>query len=559
MYGESSGWLTPSRFTGRKGVGVGLQPATPDGDSPAKIRYHDPVSYQVLARSWRPQRFADLLGQDAVVQTLQNALSTDALGHAYLFSGLRGVGKTTAARLLAKAVNCAEGPTAEPCGVCDSCCEVTDGASIDVVEIDAATHTGVDQVRELQELLRFRPTRDRYRVVVVDEVHMLSKSAFNALLKSIEEPPPYVLWIFATTERHKVPATILSRCQQLDFRPLSNEAIRSHLEAIADREGFTLSSGAAGTIASAAQGSVRDALSLVDQLRAFAADAIDDEAVATVLGVPSFDVTADLVEALAGGRVADALATIRSELASGHDAAILYQEAGRMLRAMLHLAVDPALNPALTEDLRSRIQPLASELGADALTRMLGLWLEQEPMLRDAANRELALEVAALRLARWPAVQRVEQWLAGGDGPPTGGSPPAPTTPSKTGGQPPPVSARPATLAEALWTDHPRLAGAVETARVTLDGEVVTVLFSADEQALAKYAGSDAVRPALEGACRAVFPGSSSIAVEVEAAADQPGATMSGLMAEAENDPGVALARSIIGGQVVAVRPDGGG
>ncbi|HSN54065.1 MAG TPA: DNA polymerase III subunit gamma/tau, partial [Candidatus Sulfomarinibacteraceae bacterium] len=209
------------------------------------------MSYQVLARAWRPQRFADLLGQEAVVQTLQNALRSGSLGHAYLFSGLRGVGKTTAARLLAKAVNCAEGPTPEPCGECVSCREITAGSSIDVVEIDAATHTGVDQVRELQELLRFRPTRDRFRVVVVDEVHMLSRSAFNALLKSIEEPPPYVLWIFATTERHKVPATILSRCQQLEFRPLADDAIRAHLEAIAAREGFGLSPGAAAAVAAA--------------------------------------------------------------------------------------------------------------------------------------------------------------------------------------------------------------------------------------------------------------------------------------------------------------------
>jgi DNA polymerase-3 subunit gamma/tau len=520
--------------------------------------YHVAVSYQVLARSWRPQRFADLLGQDAVVQTLQNALSSDALGHAYLFSGLRGVGKTTAARLLAKAVNCAEGPTAEPCGVCDSCREVTNGASIDVVEIDAATHTGVDQVRELQDLLRFRPTRDRYRVVVVDEVHMLSKSAFNALLKSIEEPPPYVLWIFATTERHKVPATILSRCQQLEFRPLSNEAIRSHLEAIADREGFQLSPGAAGTIASAAQGSVRDALSLVDQLRAFAADSIDDEAVAAVLGVPSFDVTAGLVDALVGGRVAEALQTIRDELAAGHDAAILYQETGRMLRAMLHLAVDPALNPALTDDLRSKIEPLAAELGAEALTRMLGLWLEQEPMLRDAANRELALEVAALRLARWPSIKRVEQWLAGGEGPPAGGSPPTPTTSETRGGGPPPVSARPATVAEALWVNHPRLAGAVEAAQVTRDEATVTVSFAADAQALARYAGSEAVRPALESACSVVYPGTVKVLVEIETGLEPPGANENALTAEAENDPGVALVRSIIGGEIVGVRPDNG-
>jgi len=517
------------------------------------------VTYQVLARSWRPQRFADLLGQDAVVQTLQNALSSDGLGHAYLFSGLRGVGKTTAARLLAKAVNCIEGPTAEPCGNCPSCTEVTDGASIDVVEIDAATHTGVDQVRELQELLRFRPTRDRYRVVVVDEVHMLSKAAFNALLKSIEEPPPYVLWIFATTERHKVPATILSRCQQLEFRPLSNEAIRAHLETIADREGFQLSPGAAGTIAAAAQGSVRDALSLVDQLRAFAADEINDEAVATVLGVPSFNVTAGLVEALAGGRVAVALQAIRSELASGHDAAILYREVGRILRAMLHMAVDPELGPAMTDDLRAVIEPLASELGVDALTRMLGLWLEQEPMLRDAANRELVLEVAALRLARWPAVQQVERWLAGGEGPQTGGSTPSsPTSTDASGGGPAPMSTKPKNLAEALWANHPRLAGAVEAAAVMRVGDVVTFSFGAAAKSLARYAGSDAVRPALEKACSIVYPGAAEIRFEIEETQEPSGESTDALLAEAEGDPGVVLAREIIGGEIVSVRPDGG-
>jgi DNA polymerase-3 subunit gamma/tau len=517
------------------------------------------VTYQVLARSWRPQRFADLLGQDAVVQTLQNALSSDALGHAYLFSGLRGVGKTTAARLLAKAVNCIEGPTAEPCGDCASCLEVADGASIDVVEIDGASNRKIEDVRELRELMRFHPTRDRFRVIIIDEVHMLTREAFNALLKSIEEPPSYILFILATTERHKVPATILSRCQQLEFRPLSNEAIRSHLETIAEREGFKLSPGAAGTIASAAQGSVRDALSLVDQLRAFAADDIDDEAVAAVLGVPSFEVTAGLVADLTEGRVANALSTIRTELAAGHDAAILYQEVGRMLRAMLHLAVDPALDPALTKDLRGTIEALASQLGAEALTRMLGLWLEQEPMLRDAANRELALEVAALRLARWPAVKRVEQWLAGGEGPPTGGSPPSPTNAEPRGGGPTPISASPATLAEALWVNHPRLAGAIEAASVIRDGEVVTVSFGADAQASAKYAGSNAVRPALESACEVVYPGVAEIRVEIEAGQDQPGVAENALMAEAENDPGVALARSIIGGEIVAVRPDGSG
>lgn len=549
---------TSGQKNGSRALELDSPVALPEG-TPLSC-YHTAVSYQVLARSWRPQRFADLLGQDAVVQTLTNAVASDALGHAYLFSGLRGVGKTTAARLLAKAVNCAEGPTPTPCDACPSCTEITAGSSIDVVEIDAATHTGIEQVRELQELLRFRPTRDRFRVVIVDEVHMLSKPAFNALLKSIEEPPPYVLWIFATTERHKVPATILSRCQQLEFRPLSNDAIRRHLEHIAETEGFTLSPGAAATIAAAAQGSVRDALSLVDQLRAFAADEIDDDAVVAVLGVPPFDVTATLVEELSRGEVAAALATIRSELAAGHDAATLYREVGRLLRAMLHLAVDPALEPGLTDDQRERIAEPAAELGTDALTRMLGLWLEQEPLIRDAGNRELALEVAALRLSRWPSIRRVEQWLAGGEVPGAGGSSPA--APERgtgaAGGATPTAGARPATVAEALWDEHPRLAGAVESAEVVRDGDVVVLRFSADAEALARYAGSDAARRPLRDACRAVFGDCSDVRIEVEPVEPAADNGAAGLRAEVDADPAVAMVRRVIGGEIVAVRRNGG-
>ncbi|MFV2072407.1 MAG: DNA polymerase III subunit gamma/tau [Thermoanaerobaculales bacterium] len=400
------------------------------------------MTYRVLARTWRPQRFADLLGQEAVVQTLSNALGSGTFGQAYLFSGLRGVGKTTAARLLAKAVNCIDGPTAEPCGDCQSCTEITDGSSIDVIEMDAATHTGVDDVRELQELLRYRPTRDRFRVIVVDEVHMLSNAAFNALLKTIEEPPEYILWVFATTERHKVPATILSRCQQLEFRPVGAELIRGRLEEIAATEGFVLAPSAAAAIAGAAEGSVRDALSLLDQLRAFADDQVDDEAVATVLGVPPMEVTADLVRVLGAGKAAEGLSLLRARLVAGQDASVLYREIGHALRTLLHLALDPELEPALTETHRNLLQPIAETLGADALGRMLGLWLEQEPLLREAGVRELALEVASLRLARWPSVERVESWLAGGGelaGPaaPSSNLSPAQAPPAEPGGAPP--------------------------------------------------------------------------------------------------------------------------
>ncbi len=468
------------------------------------------MTYQVLARSWRPQTFADLLGQEAVVQTLANALTAGTFGQAYLFSGLRGVGKTTVARLLAKAVNCAEGPTAEPCGKCVSCREIVDGASIDVIEMDAATHTGVDDVRDLQDLLRYHPTRDRYRVMIVDEVHMLSKSAFNALLKTIEEPPPYLLWVFATTERAKVPDTILSRCQQLEFRPVSTDLIRGRLQEIAETDGFSLSPSAAAAIAGAAEGSVRDALSLLDQLRAFAADEVDDSAVATVLGVPPLEVTARLLSALAAGRLADGHALLRNQLASGQDPTVLYQETGRTLRTLYYLAIDPALEPTLSDSHKTLLQPIAEEFGADALGRMLGLWVEQERLVHDASNRELALEVASMRLARWPAVRRVEEWLAGGSE--------LPLAPASPGG--PPAAA-------------PAAAGGSQTGGGPPD--------TPPTQSAAPEEESDEIAPE---------------AVE-ENSDDGEGQQM--LEEAVASDPGVALATRILGGEVVAVRSNGEG
>jgi DNA polymerase-3 subunit gamma/tau len=243
---------------------------------------------------------------------------------------------------------------------------------------------------------------------------MLTREAFNALLKSLEEPPPYILFVFATTERHKVPATILSRCQQLDFRPVATEQIVHRLLHIAGAEGFALTAGAAGAVARAAQGSVRDALSLLDQLRAFAGGEVDEESVASVLGVPRLESLVRLLETLANGDARAGLTVLRGELAAGYDATVLFQEAGRMLQTLLHLVLDPGLEPALTEDQRALLEPLATSIGEAGLARMLGMWSEQEPLLQGAANRELALEVAALRLARWPDVRRLEQVLAGG-------------------------------------------------------------------------------------------------------------------------------------------------
>ncbi len=517
------------------------------------------MTYQVLARTWRPQRFDDLLGQEAVVRTLRNALTGGTLGHAYLFSGLRGVGKTTAARLLAKAVNCAEGPTAEPCGNCVSCREIAAGSSLDMVELDAATHTGVDNVRDLQDLLRFRPSRDRYRVLIVDEVHMLSRAAFNALLKSIEEPPPYVLWVFATTERHKVPATILSRCQQLEFRPVAPDLISRRLLEIAGREGFQLDPAAADAVARAAEGSVRDALSLLDQLRAFADDAIDEAAVAAVLGVPRFEVTVRLVEALASGEAAAGLAILRDELTAGHDATILFAQTGRVLHMLTHLTVDRELEGALSDDQRALLEPLAARLGTDPLTRMLGLWLEHESLLREASNRELALEVAALRLSRWPSVQRLEAMLAGGGGAPGPAGPPPsgegrPHAPAGSGGGSAAGAAE--RLAGALWKEQPRLASALESAHVTVTGACLHIEVEPEAAALARLLDSPAARSALEAAGRRQFGNVEEVRVGVAGGTEGERGGGRDLVAEAAADPQVALVQRVLGGDVVVVRPD---
>ncbi len=528
------------------------------------LGYDRAVTYQVLARSWRPQRFEEIVGQEVVVRTLQNAIASGNLGHAYLFSGLRGVGKTTAARLLAKAVNCESGPTPEPCGACVPCREIAAGSSLDVVELDGASNRGIDDVRELRELLRYRPSRDRYRVIIVDEVHMLTREAFNALLKSLEEPPPYILFVFATTEPHKVPATILSRCQQLEFRPVPAELIVRHLVAIAGREGFRLDPEAAAMIARAADGSVRDALSLTDQLRAFSGDDIGPEAVAEVLGVPPAERVVTLLEAVVGGDAAALVAGLREELSAGHDPAVLYRELGRALRAAALAAVG-AVEPEAT-GFREAARRLAPRLDPAGWTRLLGLWLDHERSVRDAVEREVALEVACLRLVRWPAVARVERLLAeegGGADPalsggsrgtvtggPRGASRAAPPAGEGAGGE---LPASP--LGRALWEEgHRRLGAAVEAAAVSHRGEELVIRLEGGNGVLGRLVEEG--RGVLEAAARRLWPEVRAVRVERPEA---PPPAEAAPPSEVLEDPGVAVALEVFGGRLAGVRPEGEG
>ena len=301
------------------------------------------MAYQVLARKWRPQRFDDVVGQQAVTRTLRNALVSGRIAQAFVFAGSRGCGKTTTARILARALNCDKGPTADPCGECDACIEIAQGRDIDVLEIDAASHTGIDNIREVVIAdLSIAPARDRYKVFIIDEVHQLSTASFNALLKSIEEPPAHVVFMMATTELHKIPDTILSRSQVFEFRTIATKAILQQLRKIADAEKLEVPDAALALIARAAEGSMRDAQSALDQVIAFAGQTVTEEDVSTVLGLVGRDLLLDLIEAVVDEDGPRAFALADRAVESGHDLRLVCRELSRVVRDMMLLSVDPS-------------------------------------------------------------------------------------------------------------------------------------------------------------------------------------------------------------------------
>jgi DNA polymerase III subunit gamma/tau len=371
------------------------------------------MSYQVIARKYRPQTFDEVVGQPLVTDTLKNAILQQRVAHGYIFSGARGVGKTTTARILAKALNCALGPTVTPDGTCDSCREIAAGNSVDVLEIDAASNRGIDEIRELRETVRYLPSRDRYKVFIIDEVHMLTTEAFNALLKTLEEPPPRSLFILATTEAHKLPPTIQSRCQHFSFRLLDYSEIHSQLERIVTAEGVQADESALAPIAQAAEGSLRDALSLLDQVIAACGDTLDEKRVRQLLGVVPTRFMREVVEAVHAGearRVLDLVGQLTAEgYELGHFSTQLSDTIRNLMVARSCGAESPLLQVPKTE--RSILADLAKLWSEEDLTRFFQIVLRLQSEMRYSLQPRFHLELGLMKLVHARRLASLESLL----------------------------------------------------------------------------------------------------------------------------------------------------
>jgi len=410
------------------------------------------LSYLVLARKWRPQTFDDLVGQEHVSRTLANAIATNRVAHAFLFTGVRGVGKTTSARIMAKALNCEKGPTATPCLVCSPCREIAAGSDVDVQEIDGASYNGVDEVRRLQESLPYRPARDRSKIFIIDEVHMLSQNAWNAFLKTLEEPPPHIKFIFATTEVHKVPVTILSRCQRYDFKLIPTQLIAKRLRYVLGEEKIEADDAAVALIAREAAGSLRDGMSLLDQAIAWGGNQLVGSEVSRVLGVAARSVIHQIAKGLITGDAASCLGIIADLSDQGYD---VTQVARGILAELRDLVVakvcrEPDRLLDLADEESTEVKALAASADADDLLRLHHGFSTAFDEVAKSADVRAALEMLLVRLARRPPLVPIddlvtrlvelEQRLSSGSPPPAGpsrstggGAGPSPSRPPNRG------------------------------------------------------------------------------------------------------------------------------
>lgn len=559
------------------------------------------MTYQVLARKWRPQDFSSLVGQGPIVTALRNAMREGRIAHAYLFSGIRGVGKTTAARVLAKALNCERGPAADPCNACTACVEITRGSDLDVVEVDAATYSKVEQVRDLTESLKYGPARDRYKVVVLDEVHRLSRQAFDALLKIVEEPPPHLVFIFATTEIDAVPATILSRCQEFHFRRVPSLELAEHLRAISEAEKITASGTALRLIARAGEGSVRDSVALLDQLATFGSGSIADEDAVRLLGGLDTALFHALFAAMLAGDSSEVYRAVRRVEEDGWDPRHVFGQYLAFCRDALHLALGTNKDHVdLPAEEAEALATLARGSGYENLLRLIHHLLGSEMLVRRSDAGVLALEIAWLRAAELPKLTRVEELLRG-ESPaaparppaaparaappvpapaaprqpaaPAPSSPegaPAPATPvaSQTPTprhDPPPQTPRPSAppapprdpvraFLDEVSKRRPNLAGALDSAdKLSFSEGCLTIVAPAGDTWLGPRLAQDVNRAAIDEALAAVWgPGNRWSLAHGEAKAPLPEVKAAPERAVADN-PTVQAVLDIFGGRVETV------
>ena len=558
------------------------------------------MTYQVLARKWRPQTFDAVVGQDPVTRTLRNALISGRVAHAFLFTGPRGIGKTTTARLLAKALACTERTGPEACGQCASCQDFVSGAPVDVMEIDAASNTSVDDIRTLRENVKYAPARGRFKVYIVDEVHMLSGPAFNAFLKTLEEPPAHVVFILATTEPKRIPATVLSRCQRFDFKPIPPELLTASLTAILEKEQIPFEAAALPLLVRAAEGSLRDALSLLDTAIAYGEGRLDEAGVARLLGSTSPVHVRGFVAALLGRDGAAALEAIDRAAAAGEDLGTLCREVVETARRLLVVKVAPKapfadLTPAETEALTGA----AESVTMDELVYLLRAFLDADAEMRRSPHPRVELEIAAVRTTRRPEPQALDTLLAkleeaearlrampsGGaagrptvvqesllDAPRPAAPPRAPTYPVSGGSRPAPPAAeaapesagpteRPAEVAAELGDAWQRVVAEIMRKKALLGsvlqhaspievaGGVLNVGLTASAfhaEMLADRANRDLINQAVQHH----VPGARRFEVDAGRGSGAGSATSA-----ARSHPAVQAALSVFQGEVVAVRP----
>jgi DNA polymerase-3 subunit gamma/tau len=540
-----------------------------------------------LSRKWRPKRFEDLVGQEAVARTLTNAIAENRVAPAYLLTGPRGVGKTSTARLLARALNCEKGPTAEPCDECASCKEIlARGDSLDVHEIDGASNRKIENARELIETVRYAPQRDRFRIAIIDEVHMLTTEAFNALLKTLEEPPPHARFILASTELHKIPATIVSRCQRFQFKALGAADITRHLAKVAEAEKIPVTPGALRVLATAAEGSLRDALSLLDQAATLSAGTVDEARCAEILALVDRELLEAVFSAVASGDRGAAVSSLARLAEKGSDSRHVMKELLSLLRTLLLISAGG--DPELAASERDRLQALARAMPYENLLRAVWLTVDAEALARRADDPGLVLQLHVLRLAELPRLRRVEELLASGSLP-AGSPPPTParSSPAAAPGGPRilslvPVESEPAPPPEAqiegtralerfheILDSRRRIAAAqVSLAEsVAVDGEDLVLRFGIDKAAAKEALEEPASKKLLSDVAREAFGRSLRVVLKTgppldgdlgKAARDVPRATLARERASsrAETDPVVRSALELFRGELTEVKEE---